>query len=300
MVRPAYLGGFSCAIMVIMNGGSVSGQLPRAIDLSSDVGERPGRDGLAADGELLSVITSANVACGGHAGDTESMRALCEIAAAKGVSVGAQVSFVDRESFGRRHLEVPLAQLTEQVAAQWDALAQSAQLAGTTVHYLRPHGALYNAALTDHRVAEAVVAAAPSGTPVLCLRGTALAEVAAASGRPVVAEIFADRAITDDGLLVSRAQPGAVIVDPVTIVARLRTWLATGAMRSINGNVVAVPAQSVCVHSDTPGALEAVRRLRTALERDGAHIAPFTLLPSSPGNPEPGEPEATGEGVRGD
>lgn len=262
--------------MDTMNGGSNSGVPPRTIDLSSDVGERPGREGLAADDELLSVITSANVACGGHAGDETSMRALCRAAAARGVAVGAQVSFVDRESFGRRHLDVPTRQLTEQVADQWAALAHAAHAAGTSVHYLRPHGALYNAALSDHAVAEAVVAAVPPGTPVLCVGRTALAEVAAAAGHPVVAEIFADRAITDEGLLVSRAQPGAVIVDPVMIVARLRTWLATGAMRSVSGRVVEIPAQSVCVHSDTPGALAAVRQLRRALERDGARIAPFT------------------------
>lgn len=258
-----------------MNGGSETAESARAVDLSSDVGERLGRDGLAADDDLLSVITSANIACGGHAGDSDTMRALCDIAAARGVAVGAQVSFVDRESFGRRHLDVPPAQLREQVAAQWYALARSAAAAGTSVHYLRPHGALYNAALTDHVVAEAVITAVPAGTPVLCVGGTALAEVAEAAGMRVVTEIFADRAITDEGLLVSRGQPGAVIVDPVAIVARLRTWLATGAMRSISGRVVKMPARSVCVHSDTPGSLEAVRLLRRALEQDGARIAPF-------------------------
>ena len=284
-------------MMVIMNGGSDSGGSPRAIDLSSDVGERPGHVGLAADQELLSVISSANVACGGHAGDAASMRALCEIAAERDVAVGAQVSFVDRESFGRRHLDVPPDRLTEQVTAQWEALASAAEAAGTAVHYLRPHGALYNAALTDHDVAEAVVAAVPAGTPVLCLGGTALANVAAASGMPVVAEIFADRAITDEGLLVPRAQAGAVIVDPVTITARLRTWLATGAMRSISGRVVEMSADSVCVHSDTPGSFEAVRRLRRALERDGAIIAPFATA-ALPGRDDGGEP--TGREISGD
>ena len=275
MLCPTRIALHDCAIMEPMHGGSESGGLPRAVDLSSDVGERPGREGLAADDHLLSVITSANVACGGHAGDAHSMQALCEIAAERGVTVGAQVSFVDRESFGRRHLEVPAAQLSEQVFAQWDALTQAAHIAGTSVRYLRPHGALYNAALSDHAVAEAVVTAVPAGTPVLCLGGTALARVAAAAGSPVVTEIFADRAITDDGLLVPRAQRGAVIVDPVVIVARLRTWLATGALRSIGGRVVAMPAQSICVHSDTPGAHAAVQQLRRALERDGVSIAPF-------------------------
>lgn len=271
--------------MVIMNGGARPGTPSRSIDLSSDVGERPGATGLAADRELLSVISSANVACGGHAGDTASMRALCEFAAERGVAIGAQVSFVDRETFGRRHLDVPAAQLTEQVSQQWEALTEAAQGAGTEVHYLRPHGALYNEALTDHEVAQSVVAAVPSGTPVLCLGGTALAEVAESAGMPVVAEIFADRAITDDGLLVPRAQQGAVIVDPVVIVARLRTWLATGAMRSVSGRVVPMPADSVCVHSDTPGALTAVQQLRRALERDGANIRPFARATtgSSPG-----------------
>lgn len=279
--------------MVIMDGGSHSGVPPRVIDLSSDVGERPGPEGLAADHALLSVITSANVACGGHAGDDESMRALCSISTERGVAVGAQVSFVDREAFGRRYLDVPMAQLTQQVFDQWEALTRAAQSVGTSVQYLRPHGALYNAALTDHGIAEAVVSAVPAGTPVLCVGGTALAEVAAASGSPVVTEIFADRAITDDGLLVPRAQPGAVIVDPVVIVARLRTWLATGAMRSVSGRVVDVPAASICLHSDTPGSLEAARRLRRALEGDGAQIAPFTQpQPNDGPKSEGGWPES--------
>ena len=255
----------------------------RTVDLSSDVGERPGAEGLQADEELLDLITSANVACGGHAGDAASMRALCERAAARGIAVGAQVSFVDREAFGRRHLDVPAEELTEQVAAQWAALNEAAKAAGTSVHYLRPHGALYNAALVDHDVATAVIAAVPAGTTVLCLGGTALSDVAASSGMPVVTEVFADRALTDAGLLLPRAQPGAVITDPVVIVSRLRTWLATGKMRSHSGRVIDVDAASICVHSDTPGALAATQHLRRAVERDGFVVAPFVnQLPQAP------------------
>ena len=250
----------------------------RTVDLSSDVGERPGDEGLRADEQLLEVISSANVACGGHAGDATSMRVLCERAAVRGIAVGAQVSFFDREAFGRRHLDVPKTQLTEQVAAQWADLVEAAAMAGTSVHYLRPHGALYNAALVDAEVAAAVLAAVPGGTTVLCLGGTALSDVAASQGMPVVTEIFADRALTDEGLLLPRAQPGAVITDPVVIVSRLRTWLATGKLRSHSGTVVDVAADSICVHSDTPGALAAARHLRRALERDGVGVAPFVSL----------------------
>jgi len=256
--------------------GDMPASSQRRLDINSDVGERSGPAGLAADVELLEIVSSANVACGGHAGDDVSMRELCTIAAERHISIGAQVSFVDREAFGRRHLDVPPGVLTTQVNEQWQALAEAAAHAGTAVEYVRPHGALYNAALTDLSVAEAILAGVPEGTPVLCLAGSALAQSARVRGMPVVTEVFADRAVTDAGTLVSRGQAGAVIVDPVHVVARLRTWLATGMIRTISGQVIEFPADSICVHSDTPGSLELARLLRSALERDGAAIEPLT------------------------
>lgn len=246
------------------------------VDISSDVGERRGSEGLAADIALLEVISSANVACGGHAGDTASMLALTEAAAARGVAIGAQVSYVDRAGFGRRRLEVPGATLTEQLREQWGALADAAAAAGASVAYMRPHGALYNAALVDEDVALAVLDATPAITPVLCVGGTALARAAAARGHAVVAEIFADRAITSDGLLVPRGEPGAVIDDPDVVAERITAWLHTGELIARDGAAVAVSARSICVHSDTPGSEVAAARLRVTILSAGARVAPFT------------------------
>lgn len=248
----------------------------RFVDLNCDIGERPGADGLAADAALLEVITSANIACGGHAGDALTMMVRCEQAVDNGVAIGAQVSFVDREGFGRRYLALPAETLRDQLATQWQSLSDAAAAAGGKVDYLRPHGALYNAAMQDVDIATTVMSAVPTGTPVLCLAGSALDEAARTSGSPVTHEIFADRAITYTGHLVPRGQAGAVLVDTVTVLARLRTWLATGQMRSVTGEVVELPGQSICVHSDTPGSLELARRIRNALESDGAVLRPLT------------------------
>ena len=247
----------------------------RSVDLSSDVGERPGDAGLADDFALLALVTSANVACGGHAGDRTSMRIICEAAVTKGVAIGAQVSYVDREGFGRRRLDVPHATLVEQLREQWGELAEAARAAGGHAAYMRPHGALYNAALVDVHVASAVVDATPAGLPVLCLAGTALAAVAEARGHPVAPEIFADRAVTDEGLLVPRGTPGAVIDDPEHVAARLTSWLHTGHLTSHSGGRVSVAARSICVHSDTPGAVQAAAQVRAALLAAGARLSAF-------------------------
>ncbi|MCB0916723.1 MAG: 5-oxoprolinase subunit PxpA [Actinobacteria bacterium] len=245
------------------------------VDLSSDVGERPGTAGLAEDFALLEVITSANVACGGHAGDRRSMRTICEVAVGNGVAIGAQVSYVDREGFGRRRLDMAPATLTEQLRQQWGELAEEAGSAGGRVAYMRPHGALYNTALVDAEVAAAVLDATPPGTPVLCLAGTVLAELATRRGHPVAPEIFADRAVTDAGLLVPRGTPGAVLEDPDHVADRLAEWLRTGHLTSHSGTQVAVAARSICVHSDTPGAVAAARKLRETLVAAGAALRPF-------------------------
>ncbi|MCB9413148.1 MAG: 5-oxoprolinase subunit PxpA [Actinobacteria bacterium] len=245
------------------------------VDLSSDVGERPGAAGMAEDFALLEVITSANVACGGHAGDRRSMRTICEVAVGNGVAIGAQVSYVDREGFGRRRLNIAPATLTEQLREQWGELAEEAGSAGGQVAYMRPHGALYNAALVDAEVATAVLDATPPGTPVLCLAGTVLAELATRRGHPVAPEIFADRAVTDAGLLVPRGTPGAVLEDPDHVADRLAEWLRTGHLTSHSGTQVAVAARSICLHSDTPGAVAAARKLRETLVAAGAALRPF-------------------------
>lgn len=256
-------------------GGMASAARIEWVDLSSDVGERPGAAGLAEDFALLEVITSANVACGGHAGDRTSMRTICEVAVGQGVAIGAQVSYVDRAGFGRRRLTVARATLTEQLREQWGDLSEAAEAAGGQVDYMRPHGALYNAALVDSEVASAVLDATPAGTPVLCLAGTELANLASQRGHPLAPEIFADRAVTDVGLLVPRGTPGAVLEDPDHVAERLANWLQTGFLTSHTGRAVAVAARSICVHSDTPGAVRSARLVRKALVSAGATLRSF-------------------------
>lgn len=253
-----------------------------SVDLNSDVGERPGADGMAADAALLACVSSANVACGGHAGDTTTMRVLCELAVANGVAIGAQVSYVDREGFGRRRVDIAVEVLIAQLQDQWGELADAAGVAGAHVSYMRPHGALYNAALVDDTIAAAVVAATPAGTPVLCLAGTALASAAMTGGHPVVSEMFADRAVTADGLLVSRSEPGSVLADPRAIEQRIVGWLRTGHLTSHDGGQVRMWAQSICIHSDTPDAVTSARRIRKVIESHGVTVAPFAPKMSAP------------------
>ncbi|MFD4686527.1 LamB/YcsF family protein, partial [Streptomyces sp. NPDC058461] len=193
------------------------------IDLNADLGEGFGRWRLTDDEGLLSVVTSANVACGFHAGDPATMRRVCELAVARGVTVGAQVSYRDLAGFGRRAMDVPPAELAAEVAYQIGALDVFARAAGARVAYVKPHGALYNRAVHDAGQAAAVVDGvllAGGGLPVLGLPGSRLLERAAAAGLPVVPEAFADRAYTDEGTLVPRGQDGAVISDPDAVVAR--------------------------------------------------------------------------------
>ncbi|MDG4864563.1 LamB/YcsF family protein, partial [Streptomyces sp. T-3] len=187
------------------------------IDLNADLGEGFGRWQLTDDEQLLSVVTSANVACGFHAGDAATMRRVCELAAARGVRIGAQVSYRDLAGFGRRAMDVPATELAAEVAYQIGALEVFARAAGTRVSYVKPHGALYNRVVHDDEQATAVVDGvllAGGDLPLLCLPGSRLLEVAAKAGLPVVREAFADRAYTDAGTLVPRAEQGSVITEP--------------------------------------------------------------------------------------
>jgi UPF0271 protein len=261
-----------------------------SLDLNADLGEGvsgdPGVDPAELDDLLLREVTSANVACGGHAGDDASMARVCRLAVGRRVAVGAQVSYVDREGFGRRRVDVDHRTLVHQLLLQLEALRSHALDAGGRVAYLKPHGALYNEAVADVDVAGAVVDtmladADRTGTsmPVLTLPGGALATLAAARGIPVVAEAFADRAYTADGRLVPRSQDGAVIVDEAAIVARVVRLATAGLVTSIEGVEVAVDARSVCLHSDTPGAARSAARIRAALEATGIDVRSFVELP---------------------
>jgi 5-oxoprolinase (ATP-hydrolysing) subunit A len=226
------------------------------IDLNADVAESP--DDLA----LLDVVTRANVCCGAYAGSEELMLDACERAAERGVVVGAQVGYPDRERFGRRPQEPTDDELVATLREQLDLLAEVADVVGARVAYVKPHGALYNTVVHDERQAAAVVdAVAPYGLPLLGLPGAASLRLATADGLQVVTEGFADRAYTPDGLLVPRSEPGAVLTDAASV--------ADQALR------LAPQVDSLCVHGDSPGALDLARAVRAALVDAGHEVVPF-------------------------
>lgn len=248
------------------------------VDLNSDVGESFGRWSLGDDDALLALVTSANVACGFHAGDATTLRRTCLTAAARGVTVGAQVGYRDLAGFGRRFVDYDPGELTDDVVYQIGALQALAAVAGTRVRYVKPHGALYNAAV--HHVAQAravvdAVRAVDASLPVLGLPGSELLRAAEAAGLPTVREAFADRAYTPDGTLVSRREAGAVLHDPVAVAARVVRLVTTGRVVAVDGSEVAVAADSVCVHGDSPDAVAMARAVRGALTAAGVEIRPF-------------------------
>lgn len=247
-------------------------------DLNADLGEGFGIWRLGDDEGLLDVITSANVACGFHAGDPLTMRRVCAAAAERGVAIGAQVGYRDLAGFGRRRIDVAPDELAADVLYQLGALAACARAAGTRVRYVKPHGALYNTAADDPVQAGAVagaVAAYDSTLPLLGLPGSALAEAAAAVGVPFVTEAFADRAYRADGRLLPRSEPGAVIEDPYEVVARAAAFAVQGRTTAVDGTVLAVDARSICVHGDTPGAVYLAGEIRRTLADAGVTLTPF-------------------------
>ncbi|MBO2448870.1 LamB/YcsF family protein [Actinomadura barringtoniae] len=249
------------------------------IDLNSDLGEGFGRWELGDDDALLSVVTSANVACGFHAGDPTVLRRTCAEAARRGVAIGAHTGYRDLAGFGRRFVDVPRAELTNDVLYQLGAIRQFAELAGSRVAYIKPHGALYNAIVHHEEQARAVVDAVTAfdpGLPVLGLPGSAWLRLAEEAGLPVVHEVFADRAYTPEGTLVPRRDPGAVLHDPREVAERCVRMATKGEIVAIDGSVITVKAASICVHGDTPGAVKIARTVRDALEEAGVALAPFT------------------------
>jgi UPF0271 protein len=249
-----------------------------SIDLNADLGEGFGRWQLTDDEQLLSVVTSANVACGFHAGDAATMRRVCEQAAERGVRIGAQVSYRDLAGFGRRAMDVPSDELAAEVAYQIGALEVFARAAGTRVSYVKPHGALYNRVVHDGEQAGAVVDGvllADATLPVLGLPGSRLLDLAAKAGLPTVTEAFADRAYTDAGTLVPRGQEGAVVTDPDTVVERSLGLAQDGTVTAHSGTRIEVRARSLCLHGDTPGAVELARRVRERLTASGILVAAF-------------------------
>ncbi|MDG4836003.1 LamB/YcsF family protein [Micromonospora sp. WMMD967] len=248
------------------------------MDLNADLGEGFGIWRLGDDDALLSLVTSANVACGFHGGDPSTMRRVCEGAARRGVAVGAQVGYRDLAGFGRRHIAYDFAELRDEVTYQLGALNAFCRLFGTRVRYLKPHGALYHATSTDESQAAAVVAAVTGydpELPVLCLPGSTLAQLAVGAGLPVVAEAFADRAYLPNGALVPRGTPGAVISDPEQVAERAVRMAVERVVVAVDGTVIPCSVDSICVHGDTPGAVSAAELVRATLIDAGVSLAPF-------------------------
>jgi len=241
------------------------------VDLNSDLGEGFGVWRLGDDEALLSIVTSANVACGFHAGDPPTMRRVSELAAGNGVRVGAQVSYRDLAGFGRRRIDVPADELADELRYQIGALAAFGPVA-----YVKPHGALYNTAAVDPAHAGAVTAAATAaGLPVLCQPGSVLARIAGERGLRVVAEGFVDRGYLADGRLVPRSSAGALVTDVGAVAARAVRMAVEGVVEAVDGTLVDMPVESLCVHGDTPGAVEMARAVRDALVEAGVKVAPF-------------------------
>jgi UPF0271 protein len=248
------------------------------IDIIADMGESFGAWTMGADAALLEQVTSANIACGFHAGDPRVMDATVARAAERGVTIGAHVSYPDLVGFGRRQLRVSPDELITDVLYQIGALEAFCRRHQTAVRYVKAHGALYNDLAGDERLAAALgqaVAAYDAGLSVLALAGSPAVDVLRQQGLPVVAEGFADRGYTAAGRLVPRSQPGAVLTDPAAVAER--GWrIATGApIETEDGAPIVLQVGSLCVHGDTPGAVGLARELRAVLSARTVEVAAF-------------------------
>ena len=244
------------------------------LDVNADLGEGYSAWSMGDDAALLDIVTSANIACGFHAGDPVVMARTLAAAVERKVTIGAHVSYQDRAGFGRVPMAVPGPRLHAEVNYQIAALSGMARIAGGTVRYVKPHGALYHAILRDQEQAEAVVAAAAEHELTLLTQPGLAADVADQRGVPVAFELFADRAYTSAGTLVPRSEPGAVLDDVQQIVARIQQFMATGTMPTLDGDPVHVPARTVCVHGDTPDSVAIARAVAETLAAGGG-LAPF-------------------------
>jgi UPF0271 protein len=242
------------------------------VDCNADLGEGFGAWCMGDDLALLDVVTSANVACGFHAGDPRIMRRVCEAAAERGVVVGAHVSYRDLQGFGRRDLDVDPAELTDEILYQVGALEAVARAAGTSVRYVKAHGALYNRCAHDHAQAAAVVRALVdhgAGLMLLAAPRSVLLALAESAGVQCATEGFVDRAYRADATLVPRSQPGAVHSTSEACVAQALDLALHGTVTALDGTTVHIAPRSLCVHGDTPHALTTARAVRAALEARG-------------------------------
>ncbi len=248
------------------------------IDLNSDLGEGYGAWRMGDDEAMLSIVSSANVACGFHAGDPAGILRTVKAAAERGVSIGAHVSYPDRVGFGRRDMDVASAELTADIVYQIGALQGLAAAAGARVRYVKPHGALYNRIAGDAKQGAAVIDAIKAVDKSLVLMGlanTPILEQARKAGIETVAEAFADRAYTPSGRLVSRREPGAVLHDSALITERMIRLAIDGTLEASDGSTIRIAAQSICVHGDSPGAVTIARDIRAAFETRGIKVRSF-------------------------
>lgn len=248
------------------------------IDLNSDLGEGFGPWNMGEDEAMLTLVTSANIACGGHASDPETMFKTLQLAKERGVTVGAHPGFNDKEGFGRRLIPMPPSEIARMIAAQVGALMAVAALVPVPVRFVKPHGALGNLAARDLAVAKSIVGAVQrisTDLSILAISGTCLEQAARDAGVPVHSEIFADRGYLSTGQLVPRGSSGAMIHDANEATDRLISFLKTGKMPVIDGDPINLVAHSICVHGDSDGAVNMAKEVRARLTLKGVKIRPF-------------------------
>jgi len=241
-----------------------------SVDINADLGEGSGHDE-----ELFELISSANIATGFHAGDSDSMHAAITAAKKHGVAVGAHPSFFDRENFGRKELKISTLEIFDAVAYQLGVFQAIASAVGVQPNHVKPHGALYNMAVRDQELADAIARAIESVDPQFILFApdkSELARAGEAHGLQIAREIFADRNYLNDGWLVPRTRPDALLRDPNEAAQRVLRMLREGKVRSVEGRDVDVRGETICVHGDTPGAVEFAHELRSQLEHEGVKI----------------------------
>jgi UPF0271 protein len=248
------------------------------MDLNSDLGESFGPWSMGDDAAMLGVVTSANIACGGHASDPETMFDTLRMAAERGVVIGAHPGYSDPLGFGRRIIPMEPVEIARMVAAQVGALQGVAALARAKVAYVKAHGALANLAADRREVADAIasaVKALPGNLAILAISGTELEAAGRAAGLPTYSEIFADRAYLPNGRLVPRSRPDAMVHEAKAAADRLIGFLDTGLMPVVGGDPIPLAAQSICVHGDSPDAVAMAREIRAQLQAAGVVLAPF-------------------------
>ena len=248
------------------------------IDINCDMGESFGPWNMGADAEVMPSITSANVACGAHAGDPRVMRRTVRAAKQHGVSVGAHPGYADLQGFGRREIQADPAEVEDSLIAQIGALAAIARAEGAPVRHVKAHGALYNMAARDRRLADAIARAIKAFDASLIMFGlpnSPMIEAGAAAGLRVAAEGFADRAYEPDGSLTPRSRAGAVIHDPALVVERAVRMVRDSVVLTPDGKEIPLKVETICVHGDTPGAPELTRRIRAGLEAAGIAVRPL-------------------------